>query len=113
MNPLPSKPTRHCRPKAGSIILPTLVILALVLLLTGTTSAAPATSEARTPSNQMTLQQQQPLCQSCQPDEYDVWKNSTHAKRDSGPHLSGAVGQESQPGRVSEMPYDWVRYGQW
>jgi hypothetical protein len=80
MNPLLSKPTRALPAKGWLIILPTLVILALAVLLTGTTSAATASGGQRELSSRLTLQQQQPLCDSCHPDEYKVWKDSVHAK---------------------------------
>jgi hypothetical protein len=62
------------------VILPTLIILAVVLLLTETTSAAPSPAHPRVASDRLTFQEQQPLCQTCHPDEYTVWKNSTHAQ---------------------------------
>jgi len=80
MNSQPSNPSRRLSAKSWLIVLPTLVILALAILVTGTTSAAPAAVGPREPSNQLTFQEQQPLCQSCHPDEYAVWKDSTHAK---------------------------------
>jgi hypothetical protein len=79
MNTRPSMPTRRLPAKSWLVVLPTLVILALALFLTGTTSAAPASSEQRAPSDHLTFQQQQPLCQSCHPDEYKVWQDSVHA----------------------------------
>jgi predicted CXXCH cytochrome family protein len=80
MNPQPSKPPRRLAAKGWVVVLPTLIILALALLLTQTTSAAPSPSHPRVTSDQLTFQAQQPLCQSCHPNEYNVWKNSTHAQ---------------------------------
>jgi Cytochrome c554 and c-prime len=48
-------------------VISVLLTFLLVLVVGGTVSAAPA------------LQEQNPTCQSCHPDEYDVWKNSVHA----------------------------------
>lgn len=98
MNPQLSKPTRSLPVKGWLVVLPTLVILALVLLLTGTTSAAPATAQARTPSNQLTLQQQQPLCQTCHPDEYGVWKDSMHAKATLDPVFQEQLSKSQNQG---------------
>jgi hypothetical protein len=80
MNNQPSQPHRRLPLKGWVVILPTLIILAAVLLLTETTSAAPSPAHLRLASNQLTFQEQQPLCQSCHPDEYSVWKDSTHAQ---------------------------------
>ena len=80
MNRQPSKPKQRLPVKGWVVILPTLIILALVLLLTESTSAAPSPSHPRVTSSQLTFQEQQPLCQTCHPDEYNVWKNSTHAQ---------------------------------
>ena len=80
MNSQPSQPNRRLPVKGWVVILPTLIILAVVLLLTETTSAAPSPAHPRVASNQLTFQEQQPLCQTCHPDEYNVWKNSTHAQ---------------------------------
>jgi predicted CXXCH cytochrome family protein len=80
MNSQPSQPHRRIPAKGWVVILPTLIILAVVLILTETTSAAPAASHPRVASDQLTFQEQQPLCQSCHPDEYSVWKDSTHAQ---------------------------------
>ncbi len=74
-----SAPTRRLFVRSWLVILPTTVILALVLLLTGTTNAVPSSSEPRPPSEHLTFQQQQPVCQSCHPNEYEVWKDSVHA----------------------------------
>jgi Cytochrome c554 and c-prime len=49
------------------VIIPALLILLLMLTVGGTVSAAPPPQE------------QSPTCQSCHPDQYDVWKGSTHA----------------------------------
>jgi len=68
-------------PKGWLVIVPTLLIVATVLVLTETSSAAPiAAPQARVLLSQLLFQQQQPLCQSCHPDEYEAWKNTTHAK---------------------------------
>ena len=80
MNSQPSQPKRRLPAKGWVVILPTLIILAVVLLLTETTSAAPSPAHPRVASNQLTFQEQQPLCQTCHPDEYNVWKDSTHAQ---------------------------------
>ena len=80
MNNQPSQPHRRLPVKGWRAILPTLIILALVLLLTETTNAAPSPAHPRASrSDRLTFQEQQPLCQTCHPDEYSVWKNSTHA----------------------------------
>ena len=44
MNSRPSQPNRRTPPRGWAVILPTLIILAVVLILTETTSAAPAAS---------------------------------------------------------------------
>jgi len=80
MNSQPSQPHRRLPLKGWVVILPTLIILAAVLLLTETSNAAPTAAHLRVTSNQLTFQEQQPLCQSCHPDEYSVWKDSTHAQ---------------------------------
>lgn len=80
MNPSPLKPTRHAPARGWLIILPTLAILALVLFLTDTTSAASLPLRVQTRTDQLTLQEQQPMCQTCHAEEYAVWKDSTHAK---------------------------------
>jgi hypothetical protein len=80
MNSQPLQPHRRTPAKGWAVILPTLIILAVVLLLTETTSAAPTASHPRVVSDQLTFQEQQPLCETCHPDEYSVWKDSTHAQ---------------------------------
>lgn len=99
MNSRSSMPTRRSAARSWLVILPTLVILALVLLLTGTTSAAPAPSEPRVPSDHLTFQHQQPLCQSCHPDEFTVWKDSVHANATLDPvfqeQLAKAANQDA------------------
>ena len=47
MNSQPSQPHRRLPAKGWVVILPTLIILALVLLLTETTSAAPTAAHPR------------------------------------------------------------------
>ena len=47
MNSQPSKPKRRLPVKGWVVILPTLIILAVVLLLTETTSAAPSPAHPR------------------------------------------------------------------
>jgi hypothetical protein len=49
------------------VVISVLLTFLLMLAVGGTVSAAPA------------LQEQNPTCQSCHADEYDVWKNSVHA----------------------------------
>ena len=62
-------------------ILPTLLIVALTLLLTGATSASPApASQPRILLTDLLFQEQKPLCQSCHPKEYEDWKDTPHAK---------------------------------
>lgn len=80
MNFSSSKPTHHTPAKGWLIVLPTLAILALVLLLTDSTSAAPLAVPVQARTDQLTLQEQQPVCQTCHAEEYEVWKDSMHAK---------------------------------
>ncbi len=75
----PSHPTRRLRFRSWFAVVPTLIILALVLLLTETTSAAPAAQPAQAPAAKLSFQQSQPACQSCHAEEYKVWQGSTHA----------------------------------
>jgi hypothetical protein len=66
--------------KGWWVVCPTLAILALVLVLTFSSTgvaAAPLTLSA--PTSTLLFQAQEPVCQSCHPEEYDVWKTTTHA----------------------------------
>jgi hypothetical protein len=57
------------------------VVFVLALAVVGTASAAPAP------------QAQDPTCQSCHPDEYDVWKNSVHAGASLSPLFQEQLAQ--------------------
>ena len=60
---------------AWLVIIPTLLLLVLLLVVGGIASAAPVSAPEAGP----VAQEQDPACQSCHPDEYEVWRSSTHA----------------------------------
>jgi hypothetical protein len=62
-------------------IVPILLILLAMLVVGGTASAAPVPQE------------QNPTCQSCHPDEYDVWKGSVHAGASLDPLFQEQLGK--------------------
>ena len=67
-------------PSAGWLaILATVLVMALALLLTGT-SVASSSEQPRVLLSELLFQQQQPLCRECHPDEHEVWAKSVHAK---------------------------------
>jgi hypothetical protein len=74
-----SKPGKHW--SGWLILLLPLLIAFLVLALTETSRAAPAfLAQTNSPVSDLLFQQSQPTCQSCHPDEYAAWKDTTHAK---------------------------------
>jgi hypothetical protein len=102
MKPVASKAMRAFARKGWLVVLPTMVILVLALVMTGTTSAASSDTPAAQPSvklTQLLFQQQEPVCQSCHPEEYEQWKNTTHAKATLDPafqeQLSKSHNQEA------------------
>jgi hypothetical protein len=71
----------HLPLKGWAVLLPTLLILALALVLTETSNAAPAAApQSRTLVGALLFEPQQPTCQSCHPAEYADWQGTTHAK---------------------------------
>src|SRR5512137_209621 len=98
MNNQPSQPHRRLPFKGWVVILPTLIILAAVLLLTETSSAAPSPAHPRVASDRLTFQEQQPLCETCHPDEYSVWKNSTHAQATLDPVFQAELAKSHNQG---------------
>lgn len=69
------------RIKGWWVIVPTLAILALVLVLTLAATGANAAplTETASPTSTLLFQVQEPLCQNCHAAEYEVWKTSPHA----------------------------------
>ena len=85
----------HLRIPAGWLaVLPTLLILAAALVLTGEGNAVAATQPA-TPilSDALTLEQAQPTCQSCHPEQYKAWQGTTHAKATLDPVFQTQLGK--------------------
>lgn len=78
-------------------VLPTLVIAALILVLTNSAQAAPAVQPVRLTN--LLFQAEEPLCQTCHVEEYEAWKNTTHANATLDPvfqeQLSKSHNQES------------------
>lgn len=60
------------------LLLPTALVIGLVLALSGQATPASA-SKAPQPKAEVSLQEAQPMCQSCHANEYAVWKGSSHA----------------------------------
>jgi len=66
------------------VVAPTLLIAGLMLLLTGTSNAAPG-ALPRVLLTNVLFQQQTPVCQSCHPKEYADWQAAPHAKATLNP----------------------------
>ncbi len=62
------------------LVLPTALILAVVLALTHTAQAAPMPATPRTALTGLLFQEQQPLCQTCHPEQYAAWQGTIHAR---------------------------------
>ncbi len=67
------------RPRSWWVIAPTALIVALMLLLTGDTGTVTA-SQPRVLLAEVLFQEQQPMCQSCHPEEAADWKGSPHSQ---------------------------------
>lgn len=78
-------------------VLPTLVIAILALVLTSSSQAAPSVQPIRL--TKLHFQAQEPLCQTCHVEEYEAWKNTTHANATLDPvfqeQLSKSHNQEA------------------
>lgn len=62
------------------LVLPTALILAAILTLTYTAQAAPAAASPRALLTELLFEEQQPLCQTCHPEQYTAWQGTIHAR---------------------------------
>lgn len=62
------------------LVLPTALLLTIVLALTNISHAAPVSTVLRARLTELLFQEQQPLCQSCHPEQYTAWQGTTHAR---------------------------------
>ena len=74
------------------VVLPTLLIVALVLVLSQRT-AAPETIPPRNLESQVLFQEDQPLCESCHPDAYAAWQGTHHARATLDPLFQAQLAQ--------------------
>ncbi len=75
---IPDKWPRSPRPLSGwLVVVPSVVIVALILIFTPTTSATTITQAPLT--GVLPQSAQPPVCQSCHPQEYAAWKDTPHA----------------------------------
>ena len=85
------KPATRLSPAIWFPLVPTLVILVLVLAMTGTSSAAPAPEVNTTLTSGLSFQAQEPVCQTCHPQEYEDWKKTTHAQATLDPNFQSEL----------------------
>ncbi len=78
-------------PRYWLVITPTVVIISLMVLLSGSSSAAPAVQPPANLVAEVTFEEQQPLCQTCHPDEYAAWKGTVHASATLDPAFHAAL----------------------
>lgn len=62
------------------VVVPTLVIVALVLVLTQTSAASEAAAPQRTLFTHLLFQTATPPCQGCHPEQHAAWQGTPHAK---------------------------------
>ncbi len=91
------QPTQTTSARGWWLILPTALILAVVLGLTYTAQAAPVPASPRALLTELLFQEQQPLCQSCHPEQYNAWQGTTHARAAMDPAFQEQLKQAHNP----------------